>query len=178
MENQTGIGPTRHSLLIAIVTFGLCIFILVPTVLGGEHFEMSDLFAVPYACGLMREAEEALRVVKLGNYATNIMVFNASRDGLDFYWKVVLVYPIQRVTTYQMLNIPPNQAVDIWCAGIRDMLTSVNYGNVEFAKGYVVIEVPATWPVDVTAIYTASPGQQDGVTSIDTETFYPMWYYE
>jgi len=136
----------------------------------------ADIYAVKYLCGIMKEKQEEQRPVTLGNYATNINIFNPLEDGVYFKWKVVLVFPEHRVTKYEEGKIEPNQAIDISCKDIRRRLDEVNYGQAEFVKGFVVLEFPEYYPLEVCAVYTASPSFDEGVTSIDVETVYPIYW--
>lgn len=176
MRSRKSLSKVVYWSVVGVLLVGVSGAILLTSLPVRADSYDGDIYAVKYLCGIMKEQQEESRPVKLGNYATNINIFNPLEDGVSFYWKVVLVFPEHRVTEYEEGKIEPNQAVDIWCKDIRRRLDEVNYGHAEFVKGFVVLEFPEYYPLEVCAVYTVSPSFDEGVTSIDVEKVYPIYW--
>ena len=129
--------------------------------------EYPFMYSVKFVCGIVDGLEDDPLVS--GTYATAINVHNLADDSVTAVKKVALAFPPGRqepgkVTDYYEFELGPDQALEIDCSDIREMV-EIEYPR--FIKGFVVIL--SKEELDVVAVYTAG----DPVASIDVEYVQP-----
>ncbi|MGA9771554.1 MAG: hypothetical protein WBV94_21150 [Blastocatellia bacterium] len=123
-------------------------------------------YAVKFVCG----PAPTTGVVAPGRYFTAINVHNPQNQTASFRKKVAVALPKQQpgpVTQFVPATLGPDQAFEIDCADVRDLLGPI---NTAFVKGFVVVQSPVE--LDIVAVYTAS-GSTGQVETIHTERVPP-----
>ena len=124
-------------------------------------------YAVKVICGTPPAAAGLLAP---GRYFTAINVHNPQTFTAAFRKKVAVALPKQQagpVTQLVGASLGPDQAFEIDCADVRDLLGPI---STAFVKGFVVIQSPVE--LDVVAVYTAS-GADGQVETLHTERVPP-----
>ncbi len=138
-------------------------------------------YVAKFACGLV-QATTAESIISPGDYRTIINIHNPQMQNVTIKKKVVIAspeeprQPIPPIGPRTYLNLQPDYAFRIDCPDIYK-LTGMGAGT--FIEGFVVLYPSASLApfqprqVDVTALYTASPGAGAGISTMAVETIKP-----
>lgn len=130
-------------------------------------------YAVKIACGVLNPDDRG-RPLPPGQYFTAVNVHNPSRcDSVTLRWKVAVGLParVGPVSPFSDLTLGPDEAVEIDCPNVMELLARAGGQAPAFVKGWVVIETPAE--LDVVAVYGTAESTGKPVHAFHTERVCP-----
>lgn len=126
-------------------------------------------YAVKFVCGVSGR-NPVNPAVAIGAYFTAINVHNPGNEPVAFAHKVALAEPGRpgpHTAIVAPFRLAYDEATEVDCQQIVRELAAAGVGPRPFYTGFFVIQ--ATTPLDVVAVYTASPSAAGAVTTMTTE---------
>ncbi len=148
----------------------LALFLAPATPGAAQQLPHTLSYAVKFLCG--ESSEQFQEGVVKGVHATGINIHNPSlQKRATIRWKVARALPARMagtVTAFETVPLEANQAVEVECDEIRQMLPEPM--TRQFRAGFLVIL--SETELDVTAVYSARSGTGE-VSAIDIEIIEP-----
>ena len=109
-------------------------------------------YSVKFICG-----KSPGDIMAPGSYFTAINVHNPNNDDIGLRKKFAVALPRQEagpVSEFVEARLGPDQAMEIDCPEIQELIRQLTGFAADFSKGFVVIETKVE--LDVVAVYTAA----------------------